>query len=124
MAALASRDHSVLLLVAARAGQGVVLRRGRAEEIDDDLVAHSAVFGRRGVGKGGELRHVGFMAEIASVGDLSLVRRMAPCAGGELPVDIMAVGTVKGRMLARICSQHPALQPVAGQTGLCAHSLE
>jgi len=43
VAALAGRDHSVLLLVAARAGKGPVLRCGRAEKVGDDLVTHAAV---------------------------------------------------------------------------------
>ena len=43
VAALAGRDHPVLLLVAARARQGPVLRCGRAEKVGDDLVTHAAV---------------------------------------------------------------------------------
>ena len=67
---------------------------------------------------------MGLVAEIASAGDLSLVRNMALGAVRELPVYIMAVGTVKGRMLALIFPEHPALQPVACQTGLSARTLE
>ena len=67
---------------------------------------------------------MGFVAEIASTGDLSLVRSMALGAGRERPVDIMAAGAVKGRMFALIFPEHPALHSMACQAGLCARSLE
>ena len=67
---------------------------------------------------------MGLVAEIASAGDLSLVRNMALAAGRELPMNVMAAGAVKGRMFALIFPEHPALRSVACQTRLGAHTLE
>ncbi len=97
---------------------------GSLKEIGNDLVAHSAVFRRGSVSKGRGLRHVGFVAEIASSGNLSRMRHMALSAGWELPVNIMAGGTGKGAVFALKVSELPGLYPVTDNTGVRTCSLE
>ena len=64
------------------------------------------------------------MAEIASAGDLTRVRNMAFGAGRELPVHIMAVGTVKGGMFALILSELPALKTMTDKTRIGTRTLD
>jgi len=124
MAVLARWYRPVLLLVAERARHGLVFCRSCAQEVGGCRVAHTAVFRRHGVRKGSKLRHMGLVAEIASTGNLSLVGYMAPGAGRELAVHVMAVGAVEGGMLALIFPELPALRPMADKTNICARTLE
>ena len=70
-----------------------------------------------GIGHG--LRDVRLVAFLA-VGDdhFSGVRFVALRALRDLAMNVVALGTVQGRMLALVCLKHPAFRSVADTTGV------
>jgi hypothetical protein len=115
---------SVFRRVAVPAGQGAVFCLRRAEKVCNDLVTHAAVLRRRRLRIAVELRHMCLVAEIASTGDLSLMRLVALKTRRDLPMDIVALRTIEGGMLALELSEFPALQSVAHKTGILPRPLQ
>ena len=119
MAVLAFGHHLVLFLMAECACEVLVLGLAGAQKVKSLAVACAAVF-RRGVRSiGHNRRHMRLVAFFAVNGShFSRVRFVALGALRDLAVDVMALGAVKGGMLALEFPELLNLLRMAGETGV------